>query len=115
MCHALLRNRSRADQSVFRLKEYLEITRNIVRDQGRNPDAQIDEVARAKFERHASRNDRLSIHGSPVDDEIVDERCWGYDMVWCDDTDWNDMLGCDNDHIGCHGHGRIEVASRQRI
>src|SRR3981081_1719740 len=115
MCHALLRNRSRADQSVFRLKEYLEIARNIVCDQGRNPDAEIDEVAGAKFERHASRNDRLSIHGLPVDDEIIDERCWGHDMVGRYDTDWNDMLGCDNDRIGCHGHDRIEVAGRQRI
>ena len=58
MGHALLRNRSRADQSVLRLKEHLEIGRNVVRDQRRNPDAEIDEVAGAKFARHAPRDDR---------------------------------------------------------
>jgi len=45
MGQALLRNWSRADQPVFRLEEYLELRRNVVRDQGRNPNAEIDKVA----------------------------------------------------------------------
>ena len=51
----------------------------------------------------------------PFDDEIIDERCWRYDMVGRDDADRNDVLGCDNDRIGRHRHHGIEVASGQRI
>ena len=36
-------------------------------------------------------------------------------MVGRYDTHWDNMLSCDNDCIGCHGHDRIEVAGRQRI
>jgi hypothetical protein len=43
--HALLRDRSGADQAVFRLEEHLEIGRNVVRDQRRNADAEVHEVA----------------------------------------------------------------------
>src|SRR5258707_11128603 len=99
MGHALLGNWSRADQSILRLEEYLEVEWNEVRDQGRNSDAEIDKVAGAKFARHASCNDRLSIHGSPVGDEIIDERRRRYDMVGRDDADRNNMLGGDDDGI----------------
>ena len=85
--HALLRNGSGADQSVLRLKKYLEIGRNEVCDQRRNSDAEIDEVTCAKFACNPSRDDRLSIHGSPVGDEVVDERRGRYDMVGRNDAD----------------------------
>ena len=45
MRHALLRNRPGADQSVLGLKEHVEAGGNVVGDQRRNADPQIDEIA----------------------------------------------------------------------
>ena len=59
----MLGDRPGANQTVFRLEKHLEIWRNVIRDEGRNPDAEIDEVSRSKFERNAPGNQRLCIHG----------------------------------------------------
>ena len=56
-------DRPGANQTVFRLEKHLEIWRNVIRDEGRNPDGEIDEVFRSKFERNAPGNQRLCIHG----------------------------------------------------
>jgi hypothetical protein len=63
MRHALLGDRAGADQPVLGLEEHVEPRRHVVRDQSRNADAQIDQVARTKLKRHALRNDRLGVHG----------------------------------------------------
>ncbi len=63
MRHALLGDRSGADQAVLRLEKHVEARRHVVRDQGRDADAEIDQVSRAKLERHAFRDNRLGIHG----------------------------------------------------
>ena len=53
----------------------------------------------AKFERDAFRDDRLRIHGSPVGDEVVDERRGRHDVVGRDDADGHDVLGGDDDGV----------------
>ena len=44
MGHALLGNWSRADQSILRLEEYFEARWNVVGNQGRNANAEVDQV-----------------------------------------------------------------------
>ena len=48
-----------ADQAVLRLEEHLQVRRNVVRDQRRNADAEIDEVAGPKLLRDAPGDDGL--------------------------------------------------------
>src|SRR5262249_61456386 len=62
MRHALLGNRAGADQSVLRLEENLQFMGHIIRDQGRDADAEIDQVSRAKLERDAPRDEGLWVH-----------------------------------------------------
>ena len=88
---------------------------NVVRDQRRNADAEIDEIAGTKFLRDAPGDDGLCIHGSPVRDEIIDERRRGHDVVGRDDADRHDVLRRDDDGIGRHRHDRIEIARGQRV
>jgi hypothetical protein len=60
MRHSLLWDRTGADQSVFRLKEHLQIRRNVVGDQRRNADAQVDEIAALEHLGEAPGDDGLS-------------------------------------------------------
>src|ERR1700759_211910 len=61
--HALLGDLTCADQAVFRLEEYIESSWHKICDQGRNADAEIDEISGAEFARYAFRNDGLWVHG----------------------------------------------------
>ncbi len=63
MLQALFRDRPGADQSVLGLEENLQIGRNVVRNQRRNADAEIDEHSRAQFERDTAGDNGLCVHG----------------------------------------------------
>ena len=63
--HALLGDRPGADQPVLRLKEHVEPWRHVVRDQRRNPNAEIDQHARRQLPGDATRDDRLRLHSRP--------------------------------------------------
>ena len=93
MRHALLGNRAGADQSVLGLEEHVHAFGHVIRDQRRNADAEIDEVAGPKLLRDAPRDDGLCIHGSPVRDEIVDQRSRCDDVIGRDHADRNDVFG----------------------
>src|SRR5437588_12182502 len=115
MSHTLLRYRSGTDQSVFRLKENLELRRNVVGNQRWNADPQIHEIAGMQFLRDAPGDDRLSIHGSPVRNEVVDEWCRGHDMVGCDDAHGHDVFRRYDHGVCRHGHDRVEIACGQHV
>ena len=63
MRHALFGDRASADQSVLGLEEDLHAGGDIVRDQGRDPDAEVDQHPGAELLRYASRDDFLCVHG----------------------------------------------------
>src|SRR5258707_13781249 len=81
MSHPLLRHRSGTNQSVFRLKEHLELRWNVVGNQRWNADPQIHEIAGMELSRDAPGDDYLSVHDSPVRNQVVDERCRGHDVI----------------------------------
>ena len=61
--HAFFRHGAGADQPVLGLEIHAQAGRHVVRDLGRNADAQVDEHAVAQFERNASGDDGLRFHG----------------------------------------------------
>jgi hypothetical protein len=63
MRQALLGDRPGADQSVLGLKEHFQVRRNVVCDQRRDADAEIDEVAALQLLGHPPGDDDLRIHG----------------------------------------------------
>src|SRR6202000_2121692 len=63
MGHPRLGDRTRPDQSIFGLKEHLQAGCDVICDQGRNPNPQIDQISRTKFESGASGDDGLRVHG----------------------------------------------------
>jgi hypothetical protein len=104
-----------ADQPVLGLEEDFEPFGHVVRDQRRDADAEIDEIARSKLLRHAAGDDGLCIHGSPIRNEIIDQRPWCDDMVGCDHANRNDVFRGNDDSIGCHRHHGIEIARCQGL
>ena len=115
MRHALFGDGTGADQPVLGLEEDVQPFGHVVRDQRRNADAEIDEIAGSKLLRHAPGDDGLCIHGSPVRDEVIDQGAGRHDMVGRDDADRNDVFGGDDDGVGRHRHHRIEIARRQGV
>src|SRR6476620_4379091 len=115
MSHSLLRHRSSTDQSVFRLEEHLELWWNVVSDQRWNADPQIDEIAGMELSRDAPGDDYLSVHESPVRNQVVDERCRGHDVIGCDDPYGHDVLRRYDHGICRHRHDRVEITCGQRV
>src|SRR5262249_49180529 len=111
----MLGSRPGADQPVFGLEKYLSTGRNVVCDERRNPDSEINEISRSELERNALSNQRLCVHESPIHYEIVDKGRWRDDLIRGDDADWYDVFGRDNHCVGRHRHHRIEVASGEDI
>ena len=64
MRHAFFGRRAGADQSILGLEENMHAVRQIVRDQRRNPDAEIDEHARSKLPGNPTRDDGLRFHSA---------------------------------------------------
>src|SRR5262249_37841082 len=52
---------------------------------------------------------------SPICDEIVHERRWGYDMIWRYEAHRHDVFGCDNGGLASHGDNRIEISRCQSV
>jgi len=90
--HALLGNRTGADQPVLGLKKYLEIRREVVCDQRGNADAKIDKIPG----RSSSATRRaMMIWASmrhPCVDEVIHQRRGRHDMVGRDHADRHNML-----------------------
>ena len=68
VCHELgfqpvFRRRRHADQSMLRLEKYLHAWRNVVGDQRRHADAEVDEITRPQFLRDPAGNKDLVKHG----------------------------------------------------
>ena len=67
--------RTDAEHAVFRLQNHFHARRNIIRDHGRNADAEIDVVAVPKFLRDAARDAFTRVHWaltrSPLDFLVV--------------------------------------------
>ena len=60
--HAIFRDRAGADQSVLRLEIHVNAVRNVVGNQSRNADAEIDEHTRSQLSRDAPGDDGLCFH-----------------------------------------------------
>jgi hypothetical protein len=66
MGHALIRNGPGAYQSVLRLKIYPHMIRHIIRDQGRDTNAEVDEHSGAELCRNPLGDDILCVQGVHV-------------------------------------------------
>jgi hypothetical protein len=63
MLHAVLGDRPGADQPVLRLEIDPDVGRDVVGDERRNADAEIDQHAVAQLLRDALGDDRCGVHG----------------------------------------------------
>jgi hypothetical protein len=62
LAHAFLGHRARADQPVLRLEEHLHSGRHVVRDERRDPDAEVDEHPVPQLLRDPSGDDGGRVH-----------------------------------------------------
>ena len=104
-------------RAVLGLEENVHARGQVVCDQRRNSDAEIDQHARFELASNSARNDRSAVPfgHSRIGDEVIDDGCRRHHMVGRDHADRNDVVGAGDDGVGGHRDDRIEIAGCQRI
>jgi hypothetical protein len=69
--HALRRAGSEADHAVLRLEEHVDVLGQIIRDQARQSDAEVDQHLRLHLLGDAARDDFLAVHQKALSSKWV--------------------------------------------
>ena len=113
--HAFRRTRPEADHAVLRLEEDVHVLWQMVGDEARQADAEVDQHLRLDFLRDALSDDVLVVHQMALSRRWVTSTPGVLTASGRDDADRHDVVWLGDHDFGRERHDRIEIVRGQRV